>query len=126
MKPETKEWEEKAEDDWGMAQWLAQAPTPFWNGVCFHAQQCAEKYLKAFLEEHSILFPKTHNLAQLLDLSGGLLPELVSMRSDLERLSIYAVIPRYRGFRANQRIAEEILRIAERVREIVCRKLGLF
>lgn len=126
MKPGTKEWVEKAEDDRGMTQWLAQAPTPFGDGVCFHAQQCAEKHLKAFWEEHSILFPKTHNLAQLLDLSSDLLPELAYMRSDLERLSIYAVILHYRDCRANQRIVEEILRIAERVREIVRRKLGPF
>ena len=124
MKPETKEWVEKAEDDWGMVQRLMQPP-PFWDGVCFHAQQCAEKYLKAFLEEHSILFPKTYDLAQLLDLSGGLLSELVSMRSELERLSVYAVIPRYRGFRADQRTAKELLGIAERVREVVRHKLGL-
>lgn len=125
MKPETQEWVEKAEDDWGMAQWLTQAPTPYWDGVCFHAQQCAEKYLKAFLEEKSILFPKTHKLVELLDLSGGLLPELDPLRPDLARLTHYAVIPRYRGFRANQQTAEEMIKIAEQVRAAMRKKLGL-
>ena len=36
--------------------------SPNYDGVCFHAQQCIEKYLKAKLVEADIDFPKTHNL----------------------------------------------------------------
>ncbi len=125
MKPETIEMAEKAERDWQMAQWLQQAPTPFYDGVCFHAQQCAEKYLKAFLEEHNLMFPRTHELTELLDLSGGLLPELEPLRPQLQKLSQYAVITRYRGFWATQQDADEALRTAEQVRAILRAKLGL-
>ena len=54
MKPETAEWLDKAEGDWKVAQREMQAPDPVWNVVCFLAEQCAEKCLKGFLEEHNI------------------------------------------------------------------------
>jgi HEPN domain-containing protein len=51
MKPETLEWVEKAEGDWKVAQREIGSTDPVHNVVCFLAQQCSEKYLKAFLEE---------------------------------------------------------------------------
>ncbi len=125
MKPETTEMIEKAERDWQMAQWLQQAPMPFYDGICFHAQQCAGKYLKAFLEEHNIAFSKTHDLIELLNLSKGLLSELDPLRQQLQKLSSYAVITRYRGFGATQQDAEEAMRTAGQVRFTVRSKLGL-
>ena len=50
MKPETTEWIDKAEGDWSVAQREMRTANPVWNVVSFLAQQCAEKYLKAFLE----------------------------------------------------------------------------
>ena len=48
MKPETAEWIQKAEGDRGTARReFAVEDTPNYDAVCFHAQQCAEKYLKA-------------------------------------------------------------------------------
>ena len=38
------------------------------DGICFHCQQAAEKYLKAFLVLHSVDFEKTHNLEFLANL----------------------------------------------------------
>jgi len=40
------------------------------NQVCFHAQQCAEKAIKAWLEQHGQVIPRTHRMADL----GALLP----------------------------------------------------
>ena len=56
MKQRTREWLNKAEGDWVMAQRERQAPNPVWDGICFLAQQCAEKYIKAFLESHPALW----------------------------------------------------------------------
>jgi HEPN domain-containing protein len=39
-----------------------------YNQVCFHAQQCAEKSLKAWLAAQGTPIPKTHKLADLLPL----------------------------------------------------------
>ena len=52
MNPLTLEWIEKAEGDFGTAQRELSAAAPRnYDAVCFHAQQCAEKYLKAALQE---------------------------------------------------------------------------
>lgn len=55
MKQRTKEWIAKAEGDWTIAQRERLADDPVWDGISFLVQQCAEKYLKAFLEEHGVL-----------------------------------------------------------------------
>ena len=52
----TREWIEKAEGDWRTsARELRARRHPNYDAVCFHAQQAAEKYLKAFCKktEHS-------------------------------------------------------------------------
>ena len=68
MKPETQEWVEKAEGDLKVARREGQTADQVYDAVCFHAQQCAEKYLKAWLEEHNIAFPRIHDLIALLNL----------------------------------------------------------
>lgn len=83
MKPRTIEWIERAEGDWTMATRESQATNPIWNGICFLSQQSAEKYLKAYLEEAGTAFPKTHDLVVLLNLTGGVLTNLETMRADL-------------------------------------------
>jgi HEPN domain-containing protein len=55
MKPQTAEWVEKAEGDWNAARQLNRVrKDPNYDGVCFHCQQCVEKYLKARLEEAGV------------------------------------------------------------------------
>ncbi|MEO0520366.1 MAG: HEPN domain-containing protein [Cyanobacteria bacterium P01_A01_bin.116] len=52
MKPITQEWVSKAEGDFLTAQRELQAESkPNYDAVCFHSQQCIEKYLKACLQE---------------------------------------------------------------------------
>ena len=125
MKRATAEWIERAEGDWKVAQREMQATDPVWNVVCFLVQQCAEKYLKAFLEEQNIPFGKTHDLVVLLDLTGGRLPELEAIRPQLAYLSPFAVTAPYPGVQTNQQTAENTSQIAEQVRTVVRAKLGL-
>ena len=64
--------------------------------LCFHAQQAAEKALKAVLVANGVDFPKTHDLAflmQALPSSVALPPPLV----DLPTLNRFAVEQRYPG-----------------------------
>ena len=69
MNPLTVEWIDKAEGDFTTAlRELRARKSPNYDGACFHAQQCVEKYLKARLQESGIAFSKTHNLTVLLDL----------------------------------------------------------
>ncbi|HIE51422.1 MAG TPA: HEPN domain-containing protein [Armatimonadetes bacterium] len=71
------QWVRKAEEDYLSATTMIRkrkytAP----DNVCFCAQQCIEKYLKAFLVYHRVAFPKTHFLEVLLDLAVQVDPSL--------------------------------------------------
>jgi len=125
MKPETQEWIEKAEGDLKVARREAQTTDPVYDAVCFHAQQCAEKYLKALLEEHVVTFPRIHDLVVLLDLGGGLIPELDPLKPRLAHLSVFGIASRYPGVRADRQAAEEAITTAEEVRTVVRVKFGL-
>src|SRR5882762_6573554 len=88
MKPITSEWIAKAEGDFATAQReLGATDHPNYDAVCFHTQQCAEKYLKAFLQEASIAFPRRHDLADLLALALPIEPAWTSLTTDLNALS---------------------------------------
>jgi HEPN domain-containing protein len=66
------------------------------EGLCFHAQQSAEKALKAVLVAQGIPFPKTHNIKTLLDL----LPQPITPPAEVQDaagLTDYAVVSRYPG-----------------------------
>lgn len=84
----TQEWVDKAESDFRTAKREIQVTQdPSYDGVCFHAQQCVEKYLKGYLQEINIGFPKTHDLVVLLDLSIPTEPQWNQFRSRLRLLT---------------------------------------
>ncbi len=94
----TSEWVAKAEGDYATTgRELRVQNRPNYDAVCFHAQQTAEKYLKGFLQEHGVSFPKTHSLIELLELCLPLDDGLETLRPDLIRLGRYAVRYRYPG-----------------------------
>ncbi|MFN3763360.1 MAG: HEPN domain-containing protein [Anaerolineae bacterium] len=59
-------WIRKAESDFKVACDELATEEPATDAVCFHLQQCVEKYLKAYLLSQGAEIPKTHNLALLL------------------------------------------------------------
>jgi HEPN domain-containing protein len=66
---EVARWTEKAEHDFLAAEHAMElAQEGLTDTVCFHCQQCAEKYLKALLLYRAVVFPRTHDLRLLLDL----------------------------------------------------------
>lgn len=92
-----KQWVEKAEEDLTNAEYTLTMEQGCPLGtVCFHAQQCVEKYLKAFLTLHCVLFPKTHNLTELGRLAGRV-ANLNLEQTDLVRLNRYSTEARYPG-----------------------------
>ena len=58
----------KARNDLRSAQDLMQTPSPATDVVCFHCQQAVEKMPKAWLHWHEISVPRTHNLAEIVEL----------------------------------------------------------
>src|SRR5262249_34679269 len=105
MKRSTREWVDKAEDDYRAAAILARAREPFHDQVCFHCQQSAEKSLKALLEELGIDVEKTHELRNLQTPLLPHHPSLGGLRRGLDFLTNFAVNPRYPGKNATKRQA---------------------
>ena len=62
------EWLRRARSNLALARAHSALPDVLLEDLCFDAQQSAEKAIKAVLVHHQIEFPKTHVLAQLLDL----------------------------------------------------------
>lgn len=104
MKPITAEWIAKA--DFATLERESRArKQPNFDGICFHAQQCAEKYLKARLCGAGIPFGKVHDLVALLELVLDLEPSWELFREDLAFLSDSAVSFRYPGESADRESA---------------------
>jgi HEPN domain-containing protein len=90
-------WLQRARSDLQIGRVALRAKGVLPADVCFHAQQCAEKALKALLLHRETAFPKTHTIEVLLDLlkaSGLTIPEGVD---EAFELSDYAVQTRYPG-----------------------------
>ncbi len=111
---------QKAEGDLVTAhRELRARKSPNYDAACFHAQQCAEKYLKALLQEAAIPFGKTHNLTLLLDLLRERFPRLEFLRPTLAVLTAYAVEYRYPGESADKEDARRAVRMAEEIKKAV-------
>ena len=119
MNPLTLEWIQKVEEDYNAAKWLQQSPNHVHNSICFHAQQCIEKYLKAWLQEANIRFSKTHNLQELLNLILPTLPDWHHWQPDFKIITAYAVISRYPGDSATPDNTQHAMHICDEVRQAV-------
>ena len=120
------EWIEKAEGDFQSAQRELRArKAPNYDAACFHAQQCAEKYLKAFLVQHNLSFRPIHDLEVLLGHIVPISPEFEFVRDLLLLLNDYAVNIRYPGESATRDEARAAVKAMRTVRTFVRSKLGL-
>jgi len=125
MRTLTKEWVDRVEGDHQAASTLRAAPTPVLDAVCFHCQQTAEKYLKAWLPERQISFPRTHDLEALARRAMPTLVELASLLPELRFLTSFAVEIRYPGTVALESDADRCLAAANDLRALVRLRLGL-
>lgn len=92
-----RQWLGKATEDLLAADLiLAGRLDTYWT-ASFHAQQAAEKALKALLTRHQVDFARTHSIGELLQLAEPVLPG-ISPRLDAARaLTPHAVADRYPG-----------------------------
>jgi HEPN domain-containing protein len=116
-----REWLGKADNDLKTAAHTLtlgkEAPT---DTVCFHPQQCVEKYIKALLVFRGTPFPQTHDIHGL----RALLPPRLRPKLDnkvQDRLTRYATVRRYPGSGPDAPLAEarQAVAIARRVRREV-------
>ena len=57
-----REWIEKADEDFDFALVNFKEKKSFFAQICFHFQQSAEKYLKAYIIAQALQFQKIHDL----------------------------------------------------------------
>lgn len=126
MNPATAEWVSKAEGDFLTAgRELRARRSPNYDAVCFHAQQCAEKYLKAVLQENGKHIPKIHNLIELMLLCEEIDGSFEMLRADLVVMERFSVRVRYPGKFAEKDEAQSAYAAAGTVRKFVRQKLGV-
>ena len=122
-----RQWLEKAEGDLASAQHLLKLPDSecHFDVVCFHAQQCSEKSLKAFLVLHAIPFGRSHDLGELLEMCT-MDRQLIRELDQIDNLTPYAVEARYPGEWEpfDRAKAKEAVTLANRVYGAIKARLG--
>ena len=122
---EVRRWVQKAEHDLRNAEYVStlEEDCPF-DTVCFHCQQCAEKYLKALLTHREMDFPKTHDLVLLFNRLGEEC-DLELQVGHVYPLNRYSVEGRYPGDwdPIDKQEACEAIQMARGVRDAVRRLL---
>ncbi len=118
-------WISIAEEDLTLAKSALRRKKPLTDVASFHAQQCAEKYLKAMLVARGKTFPKTHDLILLSNLctQAGIFIGIDPKR--LNTLSDNAVRSRYPGAVQTIDEAREALETAQAVRKFARKFLGV-
>ena len=92
---EFEKWIKKAEGDLYNVQLLLNDENCQPDICCFHAQQAAEKYLKAYLISKQISFPRIHDLIKLVHFCVHTNPIFSALEDIALQLTDYAVTPRY-------------------------------
>jgi HEPN domain-containing protein len=121
------EWIDKAEADYRtMERESVVTEDPSHDVVCFCAQQCAEKYLKARLYVGTQVDPpRTHDLLLLLTALASHEPDWHDYAEDLALLSRFAARYRYPGLTADSEDAADAVRACRRFRAAARRALAL-
>jgi HEPN domain-containing protein len=115
------QWLNKAETDFEAAEHLVTEDRRFRDVIGFHCQQAVEKYLKAFLVQHQVEFPKTHDISKLLALIAGIDSGVAESLGDAEVLTPFGVEVRYASDAAEVLPGgeTEAIEIARRVRQAI-------
>lgn len=125
MNPLTLEWIEKAEGEFSVAEMIWQGKNPIYRIICFYAQQCVEKYLKALIQELNVPFTRTRNFEELVNLILLLIPSWSSWEADLLKLSKHVVDTHYPNDSATANDATHAMQTCQMVRNAVRAELKL-
>ena len=118
-----KGWLLKAESDLANARMCLVAECSL-DTACFHAQQAAEKCIKAYLTAYEIDFPFIHNLEKLIDLCVQRDPSFLSTSVLGQELTPYAVELRYDAeFWPSADVTRQAIESALAIRNLVMDRL---
>ena len=121
MRDETARWVLIAEEDYANLQ--VQENTN--SLLCYLALQCVEKYLKAFLIEHTLPFPRTHDLERLLELCISTRPQWEVWRGEIAEILSFETDLRYPGALTTDTVVQQCLDTATRFREAARAAIGV-
>jgi HEPN domain-containing protein len=88
-------WLLKARNDLRTGETMLSVDPPVMDTACFHAQQCVEKCLKAFLTFAERHVERTHSLPRLVALCSEVDPAFEELADTAVELTDYAVAQRY-------------------------------
>lgn len=113
-------WIKKADRDLSVSIRELKLKEPLTDIICFHAQQAAEKYMKAFHVFLGIEFQKTHDIEDLVIVAGKKDPSLLKLKDSGAELSVFAVETRYPEFEDPSLIdAKNAVKVAEKFKRFV-------
>ncbi len=120
-----RDWLAKAATDLLVCERLLVEGAAFSEAVAFHAQQAAEKSLKALLVARQVEFPKTHDIERLLELVALGDGPLAEALADAAELTPYGVEYRYPGEYApvSAEAANACVSLARKVYDEIARRL---
>jgi len=120
-------WLVKARDDSVTAQTMLENDLPVTDTVCFHAQRCAEKKLKAFFTFLDVHVEKTHDLARFLKLCVEHDATWTSLTNAADELNPYAGEVRYADDGRDIPVEEaaRAVEMAENIMAFIQSKLGV-
>ena len=123
-----REWIEKAEEDFQFALANLHERDSFFAQICFHFQQSAEKYLKAYIIAYDLEFRKAHDLPMLTRVCQSKDPSFGQLNESCEYLTIFYIETRYPVHwptHFSREEAEKALLFAEKIRSFVKQKLAM-
>ncbi|MBA4391895.1 MAG: hypothetical protein C0399_13305 [Syntrophus sp. (in: bacteria)] len=121
-----KEWIAKGEEDYNFARVNLEEGRNFFAQICFHFQQAAEKYLKAFIVASDLEFRRVHDLGLLLKVCSTKDDSFEDLRETCEFLSAFYIEARYPVYwptNFSREEAQKALQAAERIRVFIKGKL---
>ncbi|MFH1719544.1 MAG: HEPN domain-containing protein [Planctomycetota bacterium] len=121
-----RQWLAKADSDWTTVKILLDSEQCPHEVVCFHCQQFVEKLLKAFLTQHGIEAPKTHDLRRLIQLAEPFAKDLSDLTDKSDKLTVHGVETRYPGewYPVSPAEMNEMVELSRRYRDLLLPKLA--
>lgn len=123
-----KEWLHKADEDFRFAEANLREESEFYAQLCFHFQQAAEKYLKAYIIGMNLTFDRVHDLVRLLKTCSAHSPEFGELTEECILLNTAYIETRYPVHWPTDytfETAQEACRAAEKIAEMVRKGLRL-
>ncbi|MGO9119572.1 MAG: HEPN domain-containing protein [Desulfomonilaceae bacterium] len=89
------EWLKQADDDFHFAESNLDGGSEFYAQICFHFQQAAEKYLKAYIIGKGLAFEKVHDLVHLVKPCSTFEPAFAKLKEECVFLNAAYIETRY-------------------------------